>query len=82
MKRRHFLQTTAAATVLPTLIGGMPISAYGLTPELLELTGGATQTDRVLVLIQLIGGNDGLNSIIPLDQYTNLMAARANVAIR
>jgi len=81
MKRRHFLQTTAAATVLPTLIGGMPISAYGLTPELLELTGGATQTDRVLVLIQLIGGNDGLNSIIPLDQYTNLMAARANVAI-
>jgi uncharacterized protein (DUF1501 family) len=57
------------------------MSAYGLTPELLELTGGAAQTDRVLVLIQLIGGNDGLNTVIPLDQYTNLMKARANVAI-
>ena len=81
MKRRHFLQTTATATVLPTLLGGMPISAYGFSPELLELTGGATQTDRVLVLIQLIGGNDGLNTIIPLDQYTNLVPARANVVI-
>ncbi|HEX8659103.1 MAG TPA: DUF1501 domain-containing protein [Hymenobacter sp.] len=81
MKRRHFIQTTAAATVLPTLLGGMPMSAYGFSPELYELTGGAAQTDRVLVLIQLSGGNDGLNSIIPLDQYTNMMRVRANVAI-
>ncbi|MBD2769625.1 DUF1501 domain-containing protein [Hymenobacter sp. BT664] len=81
MQRRHFLQTTAAATVLPTLLGGLPISTYGFSPEFLELTGSATQTDRVLVLIQLIGGNDGLNTIIPLDQYTNLLRARPNVAI-
>ncbi|MBD2769627.1 DUF1501 domain-containing protein [Hymenobacter sp. BT664] len=81
MQRRHFLQTTAAATVLPTLLGGLPISAHGFAPNLFELTGGATQTDRVLVIIQLTGGNDGLNTIIPLDQYTNLMRARANVAI-
>jgi len=81
MKRRHFLQTTATATVLPTLLGGMPIGAYGFSPQLFELTGGATDTDRVLVLIELGGGNDGLNTIIPLDQYTTLMAARANVAI-
>ncbi|MBD2769621.1 DUF1501 domain-containing protein [Hymenobacter sp. BT664] len=81
MKRRHFLQTTAAATVLPTLLGGMPIGAYGFSPQLFELTGGATNTDRVLVLIELSGGNDGLNTIIPLDQYTNLMRARPNVAI-
>ncbi|MBD2769623.1 DUF1501 domain-containing protein [Hymenobacter sp. BT664] len=81
MQRRHFLQTTAAATVLPTLLGGMPIGAYGFSPELFELTGGAAETDRVLVLIELSGGNDGLNTIIPLDQYTNLLRARANVAI-
>ena len=49
MKRRHFLQTTAAATVLPTLLGGLPIGAYGFSPELFEITGGATQTDRVVL---------------------------------
>ncbi|WBO84318.1 DUF1501 domain-containing protein [Hymenobacter yonginensis] len=81
MKRRHFLQTTAAATVLPTLLGGLPIGAYGFSPELFELTGGETQTDRVLVLIQLNGGNDGLNMIIPTDQYSALMNARADIAI-
>jgi uncharacterized protein (DUF1501 family) len=81
MKRRHFLQTTAAATVLPTLLGGLPIGAYGFSPELFDITGGATQTDRVLVLIQLNGGNDGLNMIIPTDQYSALMNARADIAI-
>ena len=81
MKRRHFLQTTATATVLPTLLGGLPMGAYGFSPELFDITGGATQTDRVLVLIQLNGGNDGLNTIIPLDQYSAIMAARAEIAI-
>ncbi len=38
-------------------------------------------SDRVLVLIQLIGGNDGLQTLVPLDQYSNIMAARANIAI-
>ncbi|MBK7946360.1 MAG: hypothetical protein IPJ85_14115 [Flavobacteriales bacterium] len=26
--------------------------------------------DRVLVIVQLYGGNDGLNTVIPLDQYS------------
>ncbi|MGY2130954.1 DUF1501 domain-containing protein [Hymenobacter sp. HD11105] len=81
MKRRDFLQTTATAAVLPALMGGFPIGAYGYSPELVELTGGLTPTDRVLVLIQLNGGNDGLNMIIPLDQYSSLMRARPDVAI-
>ena len=81
MNRRHFLQTTATATVVPALLGGLPIGAYGFSPELYELTGGATQTDHVLVLIQLNGGNDGLNMVLPLDQYSALMNARADIAI-
>ncbi|SDY38616.1 DUF1501 domain-containing protein [Hymenobacter psychrophilus] len=81
MQRRHFIQTTAAAAVVPTLLGGLPLGAYGFSPELYALTGGATQTDRVLVLVQLNGGNDGLNTVLPLDQYSALMNARANIAI-
>ncbi|RFP63546.1 DUF1501 domain-containing protein [Hymenobacter lapidiphilus] len=81
MQRRHFIQTTAAAAMVPTLLGGLPLGAYGFSPELYALTGGATQTDRVLVLVQLNGGNDGLNTVLPLDQYSALMNARANIAI-
>ena len=81
MKRRDFIQTTAAATAGTTLLSGFPLGAYGFSPELLALTGGATPTDKVLVIVQLQGGNDGLNTIIPLDQYSALMTARANIAL-
>ena len=43
-----------------------------------ELT---TDTDHVFVLMQLAGGNDGLNMVIPLDVYANYYNARTNVAI-
>jgi uncharacterized protein (DUF1501 family) len=36
---------------------------------------------RVVVLIQLNGGNDGLNTVIPLEHYDAYHAARANIAI-
>ncbi|KAA9333115.1 DUF1501 domain-containing protein [Hymenobacter busanensis] len=82
MKRRDFIQTTAAGAVLPMLLNGFPIAAYGDDNAVLAaLTNAATQTDRVLVLVQLNGGNDGLNMVIPLDQYPALMAARGNIAL-
>jgi uncharacterized protein (DUF1501 family) len=37
--------------------------------------------DKVLVIVQLVGGNDGLNTVIPLDQYSALSSARANILI-
>lgn len=41
----------------------------------------ANENDRVLVLIQLNGGNDGLAMITPLDQYDKLANARGNILI-
>ena len=81
MKRREFLQTTAAATASTAFLSGLPVGAYGYSPELAALTNATTQSDKVLVIIQLQGGNDGLNMIIPLDQYSALMAARPNIAL-
>ena len=81
MKRREFLQTTAAASVGTALLSGLPIGAYGYSAQLAALTNATTQSDKVLVIIQLQGGNDGLNMIIPLDQYPALMAARSNIAL-
>jgi len=39
------------------------------------------ESDRVLVLIQLDGGNDGLSTVIPLDQLDNIAVARPNLYI-
>lgn len=81
MNRRDFLKRAVPVTALPFLINGFPLRAYGLNPFLEALVAAAAATDRVLVLIQLNGGNDGINTVIPLDQYSAYMAARSNIAI-
>lgn len=40
-----------------------------------------TDTDKVLVLIQLNGGNDGINTVVPLDQYDAYYNARPYIYI-
>ncbi|MFN8276095.1 MAG: DUF1501 domain-containing protein [Chitinophagales bacterium] len=80
MKRRDFLKAAPVAAI-PALIGGWPVKAFGASPLLEALTASAVETDHVLVLIQMVGGNDGLNCVIPLDQYSNLSAARSNILI-
>ncbi|MDX1909637.1 MAG: DUF1501 domain-containing protein [Bacteroidia bacterium] len=80
MKRRSFIQRTSAVT-LPILMGGFPVHAFGRNYRLAAMTGLTQETDRVLILVQLNGGNDGLNTVLPLDQYSPLSAARANILI-
>ena len=46
--------------------------------RLLQLSG---DSDNVLVLIQLNGGNDGLNMVIPKSNYSGYVNARSNIAI-
>lgn len=80
MKRRDFLKVTQAAT-LAYMINGTPVGAYARNP-LLELLAKQTAANgRVLIMIQLNGGNDGLNTVIPLDMYSELAAARSNILI-
>ena len=63
MKRRNFLRTSALSTV-PVMLNGMKLGAM---PFPLALSQGE-ENDRVLVIIQLNGGNDGLNCVIPIDR--------------
>ncbi len=68
----------ATALSAPFLLNGVGLSAM---PKPWFFTGLNDDNDRVLVLIRLNGGNDGLNTLIPLDQYGNLHNARANILI-
>ena len=68
------LATAGGAIVL----SGTPVRAFGHTPLLQHLR--RLETDRVLVFVQLSGGNDGLNTIVPKTNslYYN---ARPQIAI-
>ncbi len=81
MKRRQFLQNTIPAAILPSLVDGFSVKVLGDNPIMSALLNTYVETDRVLVIIQLNGGNDGLNMVIPLDQYNNYFNARSNIAI-
>lgn len=37
--------------------------------------------DRVLVMIRLNGGNDGLSTVVPVDQFANLMIHRSEIIV-
>lgn len=70
MQRREFLRTAAAltTTAAATHIAGMPIRA---SSPMLALPPSVLESDNVLIIIQLFGGNDALNTVIPAenDQY-------------
>jgi uncharacterized protein (DUF1501 family) len=79
MQRRKFLKQTVQGAILPSLFSGLSIKAFGNSAFLQAL--GNVENDHVLVLIQLSGGNDGLNTIIPLEFYSDYNRIRSNIAI-
>lgn len=80
MNRKEFLGKSVAAGILPVVINGFGLKAFADSP-IINFLNKAGNEDRVLVLVQLNGGNDGLNTIIPLDQYSKYYSARTNIAI-
>lgn len=79
MDRRDFLKSGIPLLTLPALGGRFGMHAYGMSAlPALSLAGG---TGRILVLIELRGGNDGLNTVLPLDRYDRLAKARGNMLI-
>jgi len=81
MNRRNFIKRSTPWLSLPLLLDAMPIFAAKPERALDRLNRLALEEDKILVLVQLNGGNDGLNTIIPLDQYGAYQSARANIAL-
>ena len=77
MKRRNFIKTTGAALSVPLVLNGLNVQGMPKS----SLFSSMNETDKILVLIRLNGGNDGLNMVIPRDQYLGLNAVRSNIIL-
>ena len=76
MRRRKFLKLTSAASVLTLL----PSEVFSIVKTI----GGSGCPDlsgKKLVLIQFAGANDGLNTLIPVNQYDLYANLRPNLKI-
>ncbi len=82
MNRRKFLRNSIPlATLIPGVLSGYSVKALSANALMQAAMMPAFETDHVLVIVQLTGGNDGLNTVVPIDIYSNYYNARNNIAI-
>jgi len=79
MERRNFIRVAASTAGVPFLFQGQWLKAMA-GQSVFELLN-AFNSKRKLVMVQLNGGNDGLNTLIPTSEYDNLAVQRANILL-
>ena len=77
--RRSFLQALGLAGGGTMMLANTNITAS--RPSELTRAIAAADTDNILVLVRLKGGNDGLNTIVPLYDYDNYANLRPTIKI-
>jgi uncharacterized protein (DUF1501 family) len=77
MKRRNFIKLSASASV----IGLTPIQLQAALKTFMPYVECPDISNRKLVLINLAGGNDGLNTVVPLNQYDLYSNLRPNIKV-
>lgn len=81
MKRRNFLKLLPAAGITPFTVNGFSMRPFANRNMAGLLASCEAIQERVLVLIQLKGGNDGLNTLIPISNYDRYMQLRPTIGI-
>lgn len=80
MKRRNFIRNITVSTAGTFTLAGTPVRLLAGN-KALKMAAAASDSDNILIFIQLHGGNDALNTLIPVDQYSKYYNLRANIAI-
>lgn len=80
MKRKDFIRYTVPAMGLPFLVKGIPFRAFGHSP-MMRAIQASSNCERILVIVQMGGGNDGLNTVLPIDQYSSLTSVRGSLLV-
>ncbi|MCA6079147.1 DUF1501 domain-containing protein [Fulvivirga sedimenti] len=80
MKRRSFLNRIPLMAGASFALQHVPIRVMSQHSPFMRLAGQSTN-DRVIIILQMHGGNDGLNTFIPVEQYDLYYSRRANIAI-
>lgn len=77
--RRSFLHSLGIAGASGFFLNKLPVNTLSPSPLTQALVEG--DDERVLVIIRLKGGNDGLNTFIPLHDYGTYQSLRPNLQI-
>jgi uncharacterized protein (DUF1501 family) len=79
MKRKEFLQQLGVLSGGVAMgVQGMPMRAYAYNPFRINMEG---TNGKILVLVQMAGGNDGLNTVIPYENNV-YFEKRPTIAIK
>ena len=77
--RRSFMRNLGIVGGVSLFLGKTSVSALAHNPLMKALSNA--DSDRILILIRLKGGNDGLNMIIPLFDYGRYQQLRPSIHI-
>lgn len=77
--RRDFIKNLGLVTAGTVALSSLPLNSLLASPVVQNALKSAG--DRVLVIIRLKGGNDGLNTFVPIFDYGTYAGYRPNLAI-
>lgn len=80
MKRRSFIKKVSLAGGAGMALGGIPLQVLAGNSQIKKFASDSNN-ENVLVFIQLHGGNDALNTLVPVSQYNEYYNLRPNIAL-
>jgi uncharacterized protein (DUF1501 family) len=78
--RRNFIKKLPVAASIPFALANVPVRVLGEENTLTQMAAAAGENRR-LIILQMHGGNDGLNCVIPVETYDQYYSIRPNIAI-